>query len=136
MAIYNYVFQGTISKRKKQGIIVRILKKETPTEVSDYRPITLLYTGYNILVRLLANRPKATLDILLRPGQTNSTTVSTIMDTTAGTHDVIFLGESRNSGICLVALNFAFAFDKISHEYLFRLLESQGYGDHIVQMIS
>jgi hypothetical protein len=58
------------------------------------------------------------------------------MDTTAGIRVVIALGEMRNSGICLVALDFASAFDKISHEYLFRPLESDDYGDHIVRMIS
>jgi hypothetical protein len=104
--------------------------------VSDYRSITLLNTDCSILVMPLANCPKPTLDVLLHPGQKSSTTVRTIMDTTAGIHDVIALGETRNSGIYLVALNFAFAFDKISHEYLFRLLESYEYGDHIVRMIS
>jgi hypothetical protein len=58
------------------------------------------------------------------------------MDATAGIRDVIALGEMRNSGICLVALNFAPTFDKISHEYLFTLLEIYGYGDYIVRMIS
>jgi hypothetical protein len=36
VAIYNYMFQGTVSKRQKQGAIVCILKKKTPRLVSDY----------------------------------------------------------------------------------------------------
>jgi hypothetical protein len=113
-----------------------ILKTETPTVVSDYRPVTLFSTEYKILVRPLANRPKPTLDVLLHQGQKSRTTMRNIMDATSGIHDVIALGEMRNSGICLVALNFASEFDKISHECLFRPLETQGYGDHIVRMIS
>jgi hypothetical protein len=136
VAIYNYMFQGTIRKRTKTRHNSVYSEKGDTHKVSDYRSITLFNPYCKILVRLLANRLKVTLDVLLHPGQTSSTTVRTIMEATAGIHDVIALGEMRNPGIYLVALTFASAFEKKSHEYLFRLLESYKYGDHILRMIS
>jgi hypothetical protein len=120
VAIYNHMFQGKMCTiGQKQGAIACIPKKETPTVASDYRPITLLNIDYNILARLLAHRLKPTLDVFLHPGQKSSTIVSSIRDATAGIRDLIALGEMRNSGISLVALDFTSAFDKISQEYLF-----------------
>jgi hypothetical protein len=103
VTIYNDMFQGTIcTQGQKQGAIVCIPKKETPTMVSDYRPITLMNTDYKILARLVANRLKPTLDILLHTGQTSSTRVRTIMDATAGIRDVIAFGEmSGSTRLCI-----------------------------------
>jgi hypothetical protein len=58
-----------------------------------------LNTDNKILARLLANRLKPTLGVLLHPGQTSSTIVRNIMDATAGIRAFIALGEMRNSGM-------------------------------------
>lgn len=43
----NYVFEcGELSESQKDGVVTLIFKKGDPTEIKNYRPITLLNVDY------------------------------------------------------------------------------------------
>lgn len=45
-----------MSETQRKGILSLIFKKGDPTNLSNWRPITLLHVGYKILARVLAFR--------------------------------------------------------------------------------
>jgi hypothetical protein len=116
---------GRTTSAQEQDIIVCIPKKNAPTQVKDYRPLTLLNADYEIYARVLANRMKLTLHRVLHPNQFSCAQRRTIFDARSPRHYSVLHPVPR--GLCLLALDFAQAFDEVSHEYLFGRLERYAY---------
>jgi hypothetical protein len=75
---------GQLPRKQKQGIIVCIPKHNTPERVADYRPLTLLNADYKIYTRILANRMKQTLHVVLNASQYSGVKGRNIIDVAAG----------------------------------------------------
>jgi mannosylglycoprotein endo-beta-mannosidase len=68
--LYNHFFQtGDIPTTQKMGVIVCLPKHTVVKRVKDYRPLTLLNTDHKIYSRILANRLKSTLRIVIHDSQ-------------------------------------------------------------------
>jgi len=52
-----------------QGHVVCLPKKTHPKKTEDYRPLTLLNSDYRILARVIANRLKPILPVIIHPNQ-------------------------------------------------------------------
>ena len=119
LQLYNDFFQiGTIPTAIKRGIIVCLPKNNRPQTVSDYSPLTLLNTDYKMYARVLANRLKTTIKDIISDAQYSVVPGRTILDAATGITDVIASGQNTQNGLCLLALDFARAFDNVAHEYL------------------
>jgi hypothetical protein len=97
----------------------------SPKTVQRYRPITLLNRDYRILARAITNRLRPTLKDITHRVQSNST-----------------LGRSRTWSVngaeragCIPSLDSASTVDKISHEYLYFILDRYGFGKNVVNTI-
>jgi hypothetical protein len=134
--LYNYYFRtGEIPNMHKRGIIVCLPKHKDPERVQDYRPLTLLNAELKIYSRILANRLKPTLHKVMQESQYSAIPERNIIDAAAAIRDIIAAGMGTRHGICLMALDFTRAFDKISHTYLKRMLHSFNYGHRITTAI-
>jgi hypothetical protein len=78
---------------------------------------------------------RQTLPDIKHPAQSSSTTGRNILDAAATIRGVIAHAELTGRLGCILSLDFASAFDKISHGYLYFILEQYGYGKNIVNMI-
>lgn len=126
---------GTLTPRQKHGLIVCVPKILTPRRPPDYRPITLLNADYKILARIIVERMKPLMNDLLHQSQYCGRQEVTIHDALDSIRDIIAYTEHRHQALCILALDFAEAFDRIDHTYLDRILERYGFGDHIRQLI-
>ena len=69
--VLNYCYEhGQLSDSQKQGIIRLLYKKEDPLLLKNWRPISLLNTDYKICTKVLANRLKKVLSVILSEDQT------------------------------------------------------------------
>jgi hypothetical protein len=102
---------------------VCVAKTLTPWTPDNYRPITLLNSDYKILARMIANRLRPLLQDLLHPSQYCGRQGSYIYDTLATVWDTIAFAEATQKPICVLSLDFAEAFDTMSHTYLRRMLQ-------------
>ena len=67
----NYSYEhGQLSDSQKQGIIRLLYKKDDPLLLKNWRPISLLNTDYKICTKVLANRLKKVLSVILSEDQT------------------------------------------------------------------
>jgi hypothetical protein len=107
----------------KCRIIVCIPTTDTPTTPLDYRPITLLNTGYKILARILANSLSPTISDQLNPNEYCSVSGNTIIDAAATVRDAVASAELTHAQLCILHVKFPAAYDKISNVYLFQMLK-------------
>ena len=122
LELYNNFFTtGHTTPNFSKGIIVCIPKGTHPKTVADYRTLTLLNSDYKIYARIIANRIKQTAQAVIHETQYSATSTRNILDAATALRDVIAAGSLRQSGMCLVALDFQSAFN-ISYEYLYGVL--------------
>jgi len=60
---------GPIMAQQVQGHVVCLPKKTHPKKIEDYRPLTLLNTDYKTLARVIANRLRPILPVIIHPNQ-------------------------------------------------------------------
>ncbi|KAJ4449788.1 hypothetical protein ANN_01192 [Periplaneta americana] len=107
-----------------EGIIVLIPKIPKPQMITDYRPITLLNTDYKLFMKILANRIRPCMDHLIAPGQTCSVPGRTIINNLISIRDTIIQSsEMPMQKVAILNIDMEKAFDRVSQEYLFTVLE-------------
>ena len=127
---------GELSAPQKQSVIRLIEKKDKdPALIKNWRPISLLNVDAKILAKLLADRLKSVLGDLIGPEQNAYVEGRNIHDGIRLIEQVIEYAEKRKDKAAVLAIDFKKAFDSISHEYLWRVLEKMGFGPHLIHMI-
>jgi hypothetical protein len=133
LQMFNSALQkGSLDTTQTTGIIVYIPKIGSPKPVRHYRPSALLNGDYRIFARIIAKRMRQTVTDILHPAQSSSTTGRTIMDAVATIRDARAHAEVTGRPGCVLSLDFAPAFDRMSHEYLYHILDQYGYGKNMV----
>jgi len=108
LKILNGMFTNDpILARQVQGHVVCIAKKPQPVKIGDYRPLTLLNVNYKLLVRIIANRLKPLLRVIMLPQQYCRIPVTTVFDAVATIRDAISYAESKKVPLRVVSLNFS-----------------------------
>ena len=118
----------------KIGIIAIFYKNKGEKEkLENYRPISLLNTDYKIITKILANRLKVVIDTVIGKSQTYSIPGRNIGDTIITLREINRYMGSRG-GIWL-GLDMEKAFDRVEHEYLFKVLDKLGFGKSFTDWI-
>ena len=105
------------------GWMCSLYKKKDPTEISNYRPITLLNTDYKILTKVLALRLIVEIEHLIHPDQAGFIQNRTIFNQTHLVQTIINYAETTEENRAIVALDQEKAYDKIKHNYLWATME-------------
>lgn len=124
---------GKLCTSMTQGIIVLVPKVANPTNISQYRPITLLNVDYKILARVLNKRVTPLLKRILHPMQVGPGTERDITASLCDIRDVISHQERLQESAVLVSADLAGAFNNVHHEYLLALFEKLGFGPIFVK---
>ena len=105
------------------GWMCPLYKKKDPTEISNYRPITLLNTDYKILTKALALKLIVEIEHLVHPDQAGFIRNRTIFNQTRLVRTIIDYAEATEENGVIVALDQEKAYDKIKHDYLWATME-------------
>ncbi|KAL3696995.1 hypothetical protein R1sor_011071 [Riccia sorocarpa] len=126
---------GRLTSNMKKGAIKLIPKSEEKSKLKDWRPISLLGIMYKILSKLLAERLKGLLPGLVDGQQTGFVLGRSIFDSVLA----IKLGQewSQMSGqqSLFLKLDFVKAYDRVSHSYLWRVLDEMGFGQVFINLL-
>jgi hypothetical protein len=126
---------GRLLDQQKQGVIVCIPKTGCPKGPQDFRPIMLLNTDYKTFARILAGRVQEVIGDLMHHSQYCVTPGKSIVDTAATVRDAIACAEVSGRPLCVLSLDFAEAFDKMSHKYLFEILRSYRFSHRFLEQV-
>ena len=103
-----------------------LYKKKDPTEISNYRPITLLNTDYKILTKALALQLVDKITHLVHPDQAGFIRNRSIFNQIRLANAIIDYAEVTQENGAIVALDQEKAYDKIKHDYLWATMNKFG----------
>ena len=134
---FNFSLQnGLMSSSQRNGVITLIPKKDKDISyLKNYRPISLLTVDYKILAKTIANRLKKCLDILIHSDQSGFLKGRNIGNNVRLITDIIEYAKLNNIPGAILLLDIQKAFDSVSHNFLFRVLNKFNFGDQFVTWI-
>lgn len=115
-----------------EGWMCPIYKKNEKTDIANYRPITCLNTDYKLFTKALTNRLAIIITDLIHPSQAGFIPGRSITEQTKLICMMIHYAEAKEENGLIVALDQEKAYDKIDHEYLWRMLEKFGIPESFI----
>ena len=137
--VFNSYLDGSIipPKNFSDGIITLIPKKNcSRSNFDDYRPISLLNCDYKLFMKLLAERTMKFLDKLLGPGQTACIPNMSCGNNLKNLRRLITKScESKKFKGCIVSLDLNKAFDRVNHDYLWKVMQKFNFPDTFIDCL-
>ena len=106
------------------GWICPLYKKKDKTDISNYRPITLLNTDYKLLTKVLAIQLMDNIGQMIHIDQAGFIPKRAIFDHIKLASAIINYAEATEEDGAIVALDQEKAYDKIRHDYLWATLDA------------
>lgn len=103
--------------------------------LNNWRPISLLNTDYKILSKALINRLKTLASRIISNSQSSAIPRRSIFDTLHLLRNVFDYCKERKFPCIAVSLDQAKAFDKVSHDYLFYVMDQMGIGPDFIAKV-
>ena len=101
-----------------------IFKKKDPTDICNYRPITLLNTVYKLLTKVLAIQLLEHVSQIVHPDQAGFIPGRSIFDHICLAKAILNYAEISEENRTIVALDQEKVYNKIRHDYLWKMLEA------------
>jgi len=112
-----------------------LFKKKDPTDIHNYRPITLLNTDYKILTKVLAIQLLDHVNQLVHPDQAGFIPNHSIFDHIRLAKAILNYVDATEEDGAILALDQEKAYDKIRHDYLWKTLEAFHLPQPFIQMV-
>ena len=121
--------QFLLSPSQRLSYITLICKDPEQSEnLKFWRPISLLNVDYKIISKILCNRLSSVMSSLVHIDQTCSVPSRSILDNCHLLRNILnYVDQNKHAGILLFIDNEK-AFDRVSHQYLFKLLQAYNFG--------
>ena len=120
--------------RKQQKILLPRPNPPTSTFIK-YRPISLCNSSYKIITKIIANRIKEVLPIIISENQGGFVPNRQIIDNVIIVQEVVHSSMLRQEKGLIIKLDMANAFDRVSHPYLMAIVQKLGFSREIVGFI-
>ncbi|WVZ50554.1 hypothetical protein U9M48_001796 [Paspalum notatum var. saurae] len=109
------------------ALITLIPKVEEASNMRNFRPISLINCSFKMISKLLTIRFGKVMQRLIAPNQSAFIKNRYILESVAAAHEIIHsVHKERTPGLVL-KLDFEKAYDKVSWDFLFEVLESRGF---------
>ena len=125
----------TLPDSFKTGIVTLLYKDKDKRDLKNWRPITLLNVDCKLFSKLLAARMRRVLGDLIHPDQACAVPGRRITDSLVLIRDTICFARDRNIRLIVLNLDFEKAFDRVSHQYLFQVLQKMGFPGRFVAWV-
>lgn len=138
LALFNGLLKGTLTPPKgwSDGVITLIKKEKLPKKPADFRPITLLNTDYKLFTKVLALRLKKFMSKLLGPTQSACREDQNVIESLRSVRWLLASAEiDPNMKFAIMTMDLQQAFDRVSHQYLWRVMESMKFPLGFVQCL-
>lgn len=130
LEVYEECFNNeTLPPTMTQAIISVLLKKDKdPLQCGSYRPVSLLGCDYKILTKMLASRLESVLPKFIHTDQTGFVIGRHLFSNLRRVFNLLYSSDLSPVPEVLISLDAMKAFDRISHNYLYKVLDKFGFG--------
>lgn len=118
-----------------EGLMFLLYKKKERDRIGNYRPITLLNSDYKLQTKALASRLGNLVNNIIHPDQAGFVPGRDILDHVKLAKVIKEYCDTAEVDGCLVALDQEKAYDRIDHEYLWRILEAFALPDSFINTV-
>jgi ribonuclease HI len=129
-AALNFFEGGSLGNLVNHSHIVLIPKTKNPTRVTDYRPISLCNVVYKIVAKVLANRLKLILPIIISSTQSAFIPGRLISDNILVAYETLHTMHARmwgREGYMAVKLDMSKAYDRVEWSFLRAVMLRLGF---------
>jgi exonuclease III len=134
--LFNAILRNNIPTQGfSDGLITLLYKKGDPTLLKNYRPITLLNVDYKLYTSILVNRLQQPLTKVLSQDQHAFLKSRLITDNILEVKLNLILAEQTKQTGFAVFLDQEKAYDRVDHEFLFKVLRKYGISATIIETI-
>ncbi len=124
-----------LSITQKTAVLKFIYKKGDRSDLSNWRPISLLNGDYKLAAQVLANRLQSLLGDIINSDQSGYVRGRFIGNNIRLINDIIDLAEQQSTGGAILFLDFKKAFDSLEKNFLFAVLEKFNVGNSFMQWV-
>ena len=126
--VLHFSISGALPKKLNVTWVSLIPKFEGAKDIKDLRPISMVGCVYKVIAKILANRMKNVMDVLV--GEVQSTFVKgrQILDGALIAYETVFQLKKKKKEGMLVKLDFRKAYDSVRWSFVDHVLESMGFG--------
>lgn len=103
---------------------------ESPNNLADFCPISLINSSLKIISELLAMCPSRVIDSLVDKAQSAFIKGRCILDNIVTTKELIFSLQKCRIPVYVLKVDFSKAFDMVSWNFLLEMLVAHGFGTH------
>lgn len=130
LEVYNEALtKGQLPPTFRQALISLVPKKgKDPCECRNYRPISLIQMDVKIISKVLANRLNKVITSLIHPDQVGFIHGRNASDNIRRFINIMWKVANDQSPMAAISLDGEKAFDTVEITYLFKILETYGFG--------
>jgi len=104
-----------------------IAKKDNPSNLNEFRPISLVGCVYKILSKIMANRLKKVLPSIIDVNQSTFLSGRGLLDSILVANETVdYLKKEKKSGV-IVKVDFEKAYDSVDWKFLYYMLGRLGF---------
>ena len=118
-----------------EGWMCPIYKKKEADNITNYRPITILNTDYKVFTKAIATRLTEVAPSVIHPDQAGFIRGRSIFDQIEQAATTINYARLKGLNGAIVALDQEKAYDKVTHPYLWEVLESFAFPAEMINTI-
>ncbi|KAK3538615.1 hypothetical protein QTP86_008680 [Hemibagrus guttatus] len=128
--------RGELPLSCRRAVLTLLPKKGDLTHLKNWRPVSLLCTDCKLLSKALASRLTKVMEQLIHQDQTYCVPDRSIFNNVYLIRDILDVSKLLGLKTGLIFLDQEKAFDRVEHEYLWKVLEAFGFNPGFVAMIS
>ena len=132
--VYNKCRNG-IPTSMKESIICLLFKKGEKADLKNWRPISLLNVDYKILTKIINERMKKTLTIILHPDQKGFVPTRRLDDAILKVQFLIDYCKRNGYSKYLLFLDQEKAFDRVDRDFMHKILEKFNFPPFLRDLI-
>ncbi|TWW74340.1 Transposon TX1 uncharacterized 149 kDa protein ORF 2 [Takifugu flavidus] len=126
---------GSLPLSCRRAAVTLLPKKGNLREIKNWRPVSLLCVDYRILSKTLASRLREAMEQVIHRDQTYCVPGRSIVDNVHLIRDVLEVSRSLDVDTGLISLDQEKAFDRVEHEFLWKVMERFGFSPGFIAMI-
>jgi hypothetical protein len=137
-AVLSFLNGGQFDSNLNATNIVLIPKVSSPSQLTDFRPISLCNVLYKTISKVLANRLKSILSLIISPEQSAFVPGRLITDNVLVGFETLHSMASRLSGkdgFMAMKLDMSKAYDRIEWDFLEAMCRKLGFADRWINLI-